>query len=258
MLMCGGADAAFGRSFTPASLGAKLWLWQDPNQGVTTAGTSVTSIVERGPDALTGTGANAPPHVIADANFNNKASIQFTAASSQSVSYNATLGARFGGLNTGCRGSMLYRPGAAAALTIWSVGNGGAAAQEWRMRHNATNVLSFVRTGSDGVSTDTDIGATALTLDTLYLVSWYYTGTNLYLFINGTVDLNNVAHSTTTLGTLNAFSFGKRNNSGGANAFTGYLGEAVIMDATTTLAEHRQVNDYLAARYGLTIASQSA
>ena len=100
------------------------------------------------------------------------------------------------------------------------------------------------------------LAGNAMTTGTPFLAVSQYTGTNAYLWYNGTAGTSTGGASSGTFA-ITKYGIGNQANPSG-ETWNGYVGEVIIYNAALTDTQRQQIQTYLGNKWGLTVSNQTA
>ena len=211
-------------------------------------------------DDLTAVGNGNPVSNWTDASGNNNNATQAGGSRPVWVTnvINSRPAVRFDGVNDHYPGVFTVSAQNSSMFTVFSANHTGSASPDgpvWQYNDASINSGFFPRysNGNQFVATT---AAGWITKATTFSQNVWYTTTVLYktgvteLWQNGTLN-DNAATNSISLG---SFTIGRR-NVGTTNYFKGDISELIYYNTPLNTAQHIIVNNYLAAKYGLTIAN---
>ncbi|MGC9375014.1 MAG: hypothetical protein ACP5DQ_08250 [Bacteroidales bacterium] len=140
--------------------------------------------------------------------------------------------------------------------TIFFVINSTSGSYWFNWKPDASNEVSFRLESNKSVFNFNDIELTSTSdiSGSYHILSTYTDGTNQQVFLNGTSD-GSQANSTTLTTTLTDNVFLGSYDGTATDGWTGYIAEGIIYDRLLNSAERTLVENYLSAKYNITISN---
>ncbi|WP_373534016.1 DUF4347 domain-containing protein, partial [Microcoleus sp.] len=225
----------------------KLWLKADALTGFTNTNPVGTWTDSSSNNIATITQVGAARPTYKTAGLNNLPTLSFNGSQYLETPYNATLNPNQYTVITVT--NVTVAGGPRSPITSR---DGGGLRGYYFYAYNP-NVWSFVQGNNtnawDGVS-----DATPITLNTGYVTSGSYNGTQNTLSVNGTQTSNNFTNFTPN--TARPLRIGAGQTEGGPNyLFNGDISEVILYDKALNTVELNLVDNYLSAKYNLTITN---
>ncbi|MBA3469749.1 MAG: hypothetical protein H0T53_08900 [Herpetosiphonaceae bacterium] len=264
-----------GRSFTdtatflvsdaplPGGVRDNLALWLDAGEGLAaTNGAAVTTWADQAQGWTAQHTSDLTP-TLASAAINFNPAVRFGASGISELSFGpnvVTAPAGSSGMTIFAVADPTAATGTRALLDVGSFGGAG-----YGLALSADTALAYVPAANSGTSGQPIQGAGSAAPALLTYAVTFGSGSSLAL--NGgalasasntgltQLDAGNLAHSASHQAASGPLTLGRRaSDPAGTNAFTGDLAEVIIYTGTLSLAERRQVESYLALKYGLTLS----
>lgn len=235
----------------PWSLGAgAAWWCHDARLSQAAAEADVTSLPDRGPNAVAATTGVAAPVMKRDASgLNGRPACGFTAASTQNLIADA-LAAVFSGTALPCLFLTVATQGTAGVTGVCqALGRGASSTPSHRMRMGSGNQPSATRTDDAG-TTKAGNGAIAVTVGYGFAAAFRFNGLVGDVWLDGRqiVPLTDMDLGATT---LDRYSLGARRGATTTNHWTGLIALSLLVARVVTPLQTRLLLRWAAREFGV-------